>query len=133
FPNPLYALPIFGCDLVGNPKGTISAAIADLSPVNSDRSLPLSYEKSLSGFPSFRFSQPRLLPEWGTIFSDYCLFIRPVDATEETWFLNRVRDYLILHCQIAVTIPPLTNPGDIEKTIAGQRHYCTKQQQNDKT
>jgi len=133
FPNPLYALPIFGCDLVGNPKGTISAAIADLSPVNSDRSLPLSYEKSLSGFPSLRFSQPRLLPEWGTIFSDYCLFIRPVDATEETWFLNRVRDYLTLHCQIAVTTPPLTNPGDIEKTIAGQRHYCTKQQQNDKT
>ncbi|MCL1493618.1 MAG: hypothetical protein M1G31_23150 [Pseudanabaena sp. Salubria-1] len=33
FPNPEYALPIFGADIVGGRGGAISAAIADLSPV----------------------------------------------------------------------------------------------------
>jgi phycocyanobilin:ferredoxin oxidoreductase len=39
FPRPEYALPMFGCDLVGG-RGQISAAIVDLSPVNAERSYP---------------------------------------------------------------------------------------------
>ena len=39
FPNPEYALPIFGSDLVGRGGGSISAAIVDLSPISPDRSL----------------------------------------------------------------------------------------------
>ncbi|MFM9158844.1 MAG: phycocyanobilin:ferredoxin oxidoreductase, partial [Dolichospermum sp.] len=35
FPRPEYDIPMFGCDLVGG-RGQISAAIADLSPVNLD-------------------------------------------------------------------------------------------------
>ncbi|AKG22015.1 phycocyanobilin:ferredoxin oxidoreductase [Calothrix sp. 336/3] len=133
FPNPEYALPIFGTDLVGGRGGIISAAIADLSPVNSDRTLPQPYYQALSVLSDVPFSQPRALPEWGDIFSDFCLFVRPGDAQEEDKFFNRVREFLTIHCQIASQEQPLTSNLDITKVIAGQRNYCTKQQQNDKT
>lgn len=133
FPNSDYALPIFGTDLVGSQKAGISAAIADLSPINGDRSLPSRYQRSLSELPQIEFSQPRALPEWGNIFSDYCLFVRPVGAQEEDQFLQRVQEFLTLHCQIASVETPLTSQLDIKNVLAGQQNYCTKQQQNDKT
>ena len=133
FPNPDYALPIFGTDLVGGRAGAISAAIADLSPVNADRSLPNRYQQALSSLAELQFAQPRMLPEWGSIFSDFCLFVRPVGAPEEEQFLQRVREFLTLHCQIATTESPLTSRLDVAKVLAGQQNYCTKQQQNDKT
>jgi phycocyanobilin:ferredoxin oxidoreductase len=133
FPNPDYALPIFGSDLVGGRGGAISAAIADLSPINVDRSLPESYYQALSALPQIQFSQPRALPEWADIFSDFCLFVRPVGAQEEDLFLQRVHDFLTLHCKNASVATPLTSQRDIASAIAGQRYYCTKQQQNDKT
>ena len=133
FPNPEYALPIFGADLVGGRGGVISAAIADLSPVNADRSLPERYYQELSGLPDLQFSQPRDLPAWADIFSEFCLFVRPTGIQEEAAFLQRLRDFLTLHCQIAKTELPLTSDLAIASTAAGQRYYCTKQQQNDKT
>ncbi|WP_026100194.1 phycocyanobilin:ferredoxin oxidoreductase [Fortiea contorta] len=133
FPNPEYALPIFGTDLVGGRGGVISAAIADLSPISSDRTLPPRYYQQLSVLSHLPFSQPRTLPAWGDIFSDFCLFVRPGDAQEEDWFLQRVREFLTIHCQIASTELPLTSNLDISNVLAGQRNYCTKQQQNDKT
>lgn len=133
FPKPEYALPIFGADLVGGRSGAISAAIADLSPVNADRSLPKRYQEALSLLPEPSFSQRRALPEWGDIFSEFCLFVRPVGAEEEASFLTRVRQLLTLHCQIASTETPLTSHLDLAGVLAGQQYYCTKQQQNDKT
>jgi phycocyanobilin:ferredoxin oxidoreductase len=133
FPNPEYALPIFGTDLVGGRGGAISAAIADLSPISSDRTLPERYYQQLSVLSDLPFSQPRALPAWGDIFSEFCLFVRPGDSQEEDRFLNRVREFLTIHCQIASTETPLTSNLDISKVLAGQRNYCTKQQQNDKT
>ena len=133
FPNSDYHLPIFGTDLVGRQSGGISAAIVDLSPVSPDRSLPEAYQQSLATLPSLGFSQPRDLPEWGDIFSDHCLFVRPTNAAEETQFVQRVRDFLTLHCQIARNTQPLTSAPDILQVVASQRNYCTKQQQNDKT
>jgi phycocyanobilin:ferredoxin oxidoreductase len=132
FPRPNYALPMFGADLIGSKSG-ISAAIADLSPVSSDRRLPERYQQALSQLSTVEFSQPRALPAWGDIFSEFCLFVRPMGAQEETMFLNRVREFLTLHCQIAKTEPPLTTTQDITQVLAGQHYYCTKQQQNDKT
>ncbi|HEY9660370.1 MAG TPA: phycocyanobilin:ferredoxin oxidoreductase, partial [Allocoleopsis sp.] len=132
FPRQEYALPIFGTDLVGG-RGAISAAIADLSPVNSDRSLSDRYQQALSALPPLQFSQPRALPDWGDIFSEFCLFVRPVGAEEEDLFLQRVQAFLTIHCQLACTDLPLTSPLDITKVLAGQQNYCTKQQQNDKT
>ena len=133
FPHPEYALPIFGADLVGGRGGAISAAIADLSPVNAERSLPLQYRQGLSVLPDLNFSQPRALPEWADIFSEFCLFVRPMGAQEEAAFLQRVRDFLTLHCQIASAESPQASDLEVAQTVAGQQYYCAKQQQNDKT
>ena len=133
FPNPKYDLPIFGADIVGGKGGAISAAIADLSPINAERLLPVKYDQALSALPDLNFSQPRALPEWADIFSEFCLFVRPMGEQEEQAFLQRVRDFLTIHCQIARATNPLTSELDVAIAIAGQQYYCEKQQQNDKT
>jgi len=133
FPNPEYALPIFGTDIVGGRGGAVSAAIADLSPVNAERSLPDKYAQALSALPYLNFSQPRALPDWADIFSEFCLFVRPMGELEEQAFLQRVRDFLTIHCQIARATKPLTSELEVARAIAGQQYYCEKQQQNDKT
>ncbi|MDJ0633084.1 MAG: phycocyanobilin:ferredoxin oxidoreductase [Xenococcaceae cyanobacterium MO_188.B29] len=132
FPHPNYPLPIFGVDLVGSQKG-ISAAIVDLSPVTDDRFLPQNYHSVLTNLPILEFSQPRDLPAWGNIFSEFCLFIRPVNAEEEKLFLQRVKQFLTLHCQIAIATLPIASRFKQAELLAGQRYYCTQQQQNDKT
>jgi phycocyanobilin:ferredoxin oxidoreductase len=133
FPNPEYALPIFGADIVGGRGGAISAAIADLSPISAERSLPVSYHQALSALPDLNFLQPRALPEWADIFSEFCLFVRPMGEQEEQAFLQRVRDFLTIHCQIAIAEKALTSDREVANAIAGQQYYCEKQQQNDKT
>jgi phycocyanobilin:ferredoxin oxidoreductase len=130
FPNPEYDLPMFGCDLVGG-RGQISMAIADLSPVKSDRSLPKNYQSSLNALPHLEFSQSRSLPDWGSIFSEFCVLVRPSSPEEETQFLERVKAFLEIHCQQAVATAP--TPDRRSTILAGQLHYCTQQQQNDKT
>jgi phycocyanobilin:ferredoxin oxidoreductase len=132
FPNPEYALPIFGADLVGGRAG-ISAAIADLSPVNGDRTLPQNYQAALSQLDTYPFTQPRELPPWGNIFSDFCLFVRPTTPAEEDAFLEHAQSFLTLHCQFACATTPLNSPIEVAKVWAGQQHYCQQQQQNDKT
>ncbi len=136
FPRPEYAIPIFGADIVGG-RGSISAAIVDLSPVetleNGKRSLPIKYCQDLSALSELNFSQPRALPDWADIFSEFCLFVRPMGEPEEQAFLQRVCDFLTVHCDIANIEKASTSDRDIAKTIAGQQYYCQKQQQNDKT
>jgi len=131
FPRPSYQMPIFGCDLVGG-GGQISAAIADLSPVSGDGSLPESYETSLSQLPDLNFSQPRELPPWGDIFSPFCVFIRPHNEQEQQQFLGRVQAFLNLHCQESENVTPVSSQQQ-RINLAGQQHYCQQQQQNDKT
>jgi phycocyanobilin:ferredoxin oxidoreductase len=130
FPNPEYDLPMFGCDLVGG-RGQISMAIADLSPVKTDRSLPDEYQSSLNALPRLEFSQSRSLPDWGDIFSEFCVLVRPSSPDEEAQFLDRVKAFLEIHCQQAVKTTP--TPDRRSTILAGQLHYCTQQQQNDKT
>lgn len=130
FPRPEYALPMFGCDLVGG-RGQISAAIADLSPLSTDRTLPAEYTSALEALPVVNFSFPRELPAWGDIFSEFCIFIRPND-TEEAVFLSRVEAFLEIHCTQAIAAQPVSAQQQAE-IVAAQRDYCTKQQQNDKT
>jgi phycocyanobilin:ferredoxin oxidoreductase len=133
FPRSDYSLPIFGTDLVGSKTGVISAAIVDLSPVNPDRSLPLCYQRKLSQLAPLELSESRALPEWGDIFSDYCLFARLSNEQEGEKFLQRVEDYLRLHCEIARETKPLQSLQEIDHIRSGQLNYCLKQQQNDKT
>jgi len=130
FPRSQYALPMFGTDLVGG-RGQISAAIADLSPISADHQLPVNYQTNLQELSIVQFSQPRDLPPWGSIFSEFCLFIRPGSPEEETAFIARVEAFLTVHCQQAIVTPP--TPEREMELLAGQRHYCTQQQQNDKT
>ncbi len=130
FPRPDYALPMFGTDLVGG-RGQISAAIADLSPTSADASLPPAYQTALAELPTLTFAQPRDLPQWGSIFSSFCLFVRPSDAAEETQFVERVADFLKIHCQAAIATAP--TPDRQAEILAGQQRYCTNQLQNDKT
>jgi phycocyanobilin:ferredoxin oxidoreductase len=130
FPNPSYPLPMFGCDLVAGKAG-ISAAIVDLSPTNTERKLSSSYYEAL--IKSDRhFSQIRDLPVWGDIFSEFCLFIRPGDFAEEQKFITTVGQFLDVHCQQALSISPVSRQEE-QIYVAGQRYYCDKQQQNDKT
>jgi phycocyanobilin:ferredoxin oxidoreductase len=130
FPRLDYALPIFGADLVGG-RGQISMAIADLSPVNQEHTLPTAYHATLSQLPAADFAQARALPDWGTIFSEFCTLIRPNTPAEEAQFLERVEAFVTLHCQQAIATPP--TPERQPEIMAGQHYYCTKQQENDKT
>lgn len=130
FPRPNYDLPMFGTDLVGG-RGQISAAIVDLSPTSADRRLPEEYRQAIAALPAVQFSQPRELPSWGDIFSEFCLFVRPDGSDEETAFVARVAAMLEVHCQRALATQP--TPDREVELLAGQRYYCTKQQQNDKT
>ena len=131
FPRPEYALPMFGCDLVGG-RGQISAAIADMSPLSTNRTLPTEYIYALQALPTLNFSSPRELPDWGDIFSQFCIFIRPSSPEEEAMFLSRVQAFLEIHCARAIAAQPVSAQQQAE-IIAAQRYYCTKQQQNDKT
>lgn len=131
FPDPGYNLPMFGTDLVGG-RGAISAAIVDLSPVSENRMLPDNYRSALAKLPAFEFSQRRQLPEWGDIFSEFCLFIRPEGSEEEVQFLTYAETMLRVHCQQAATAQ-LVSPEAQAQILEGQRYYCTQQQQNDKT
>ncbi|HHP7229831.1 MAG TPA: phycocyanobilin:ferredoxin oxidoreductase [Xenococcaceae cyanobacterium] len=132
FPRSNYDLPIFGVDLVGTKAG-IGAAIVDLSPVNHQGVLSADYIRALANLPVIKFSQPRKLPEWGNIFSGFCLFVHPHDAEEEQLFFNRVRQYLAIHCMIALDASAVASKFEQAQILSGQRHYCAQQQQNDKT
>ncbi|OCQ98483.1 phycocyanobilin:ferredoxin oxidoreductase [Oscillatoriales cyanobacterium USR001] len=131
FPRPNYALPMFGTDIVAG-RGSVSAAIADLSPLNADRTLPENYRNAIGALPPSHFSQYRQAPEWGDIFSEFCLFIRPNSLEEEAQFLSVVESYVEIHCQIAIASQPVS-PEVQAEILAAQSYYCSQQQQNDKT
>ncbi|MEM9214308.1 MAG: phycocyanobilin:ferredoxin oxidoreductase [Cyanobacteria bacterium P01_F01_bin.150] len=132
FPHSSYSLPMFGCDIVGA-RGNISAAIVDLSPIQTNKRLPNRYYLALSQLPNFSFKHHRELPDWGDIFSSFCTFIRPVNHTENQAFLQRVQYILRIHCNIANKTQPVCTTVEKEEIIAGQAYYCSKQRKNDKT
>lgn len=131
FPHAQYPLPMFGCDLVGG-RGGIGAAIVDLSPTNKELTLSGAYREKLDRQPVYPYAQVRELPEWGDIFSDVCLFIRPTSPQEETAFLDHVRHFLTVHCELSLSLPAVSE-SDRAMYLAGQQYYCQKQQKNDKT
>lgn len=132
FPHPCFNLPIFGVDIV-IAKGHITAAIVDLSPVSSDRLLPVSYRQALDQLDKVHFKTHRTLPAWGDIFSDYCLFVRPETPEEGDLFLNQATQYLSLHCRLACETSEVENRSARAAILGGQNRYCQQQQQNDKT
>lgn len=131
FPYAQYPLAMFGCDIVAGKAG-ISAAIVDLSPTSADKTLSSDYQAKLANLQEPTFQDKRDLPPWGDIFSPFCLFIRPSNDEEETLFLNRVKDFLTIHCQIATTSQEVSASEKLAY-LEGQKNYCNQQQQNDKT
>ena len=131
FPEPTFDLPIFGVDLVAGPGG-ISAAIVDLSPVRAE--LPESVLDSLGTLSIPFFSQSRELPSWGSIFSPYVRFVRPVSSEEEECFLDLVDGYLeILIASLPLIVPDQPDSRFTIERYQGQTSYCLQQKRNDKT
>ena len=131
FPDPCYELPIFGIDLVIN-SNNISAAIVDLSPVGKHMPPLLSSKMESLNVPKFK--QPRILPEWGYIFSPYVCFIRPVDFNEQKLFLKLIDQYLsILLSLLVVVRTDEINSLDTIDRFEYQKRYCLNQKRNDKT
>jgi len=131
FPDPRYDLPVFGADIVAGPAG-VSAAIADLSPVSEG--LPDGIHQALSQQSRPSFSQPRQLPDWGSIFSPHVLFVRPADAAEEQLFIEVVVGLLqVLAAAVSAGEPlAIEDPATVHRW-QGQLDYCRRQKQNDKT
>lgn len=132
FPHPDYPLPVYGVDVVVG-RGTISAAIVDLSPIHSDRKLPKAYGQPMADLPLYEFSQIRSLPPWGHIFSDNCVFIRPTSDLEQRHFLKYALNLLNLHCTIAQQSQPTVSATEKSEIWEGHKRYCEHQQKNDKT
>lgn len=132
FPHPCFNLPIFGVDIVAV-RGSITAAIVDLSPVSTGRTLPRAYNQALKKLSPVSFEAPRDLPAWGDIFSDHCLFVRPTTPQEEQAFLSRVTEYLSVHCQLACETHTIEDRATRAAILKGQNYYCSQQQKNDKT
>ena len=131
FPDPRFDLPIFGADIVASPAG-ISAAIVDLSPVCE--ALPLAISEPLNAMKLPPFEQVRELPAWGTIFSPYVKFIRPINQQEQNWFVDLVAAYLdILGQAIVATTPDALDELTTISRHQGQLSYCRQQKRNDKT
>ena len=119
FPDPHYALPIFGCDIVSNGK-TVTAAIVDVSPVYGVGEEFYSEIRSLSN--KFTFSGRRALPLWGDeIFSPYCKFTRLTEEIDKEYrdrVLSTKRDTFWVNTM---------------KRLDDQIWYCESQKRNDKT
>ncbi len=131
FPDPCFELPIFGVDLVFSPNN-ISAAIVDLSPVSEH--LPHLLNAQMESLQVPKFKEPRILPDWGNIFSPYVCFVRPVDSYEEKSFLKLIDQYLsiLLSLLVIVRIDEINSLDTISRSEYQER-YCSNQKQNDKT
>ncbi|MBW3041748.1 phycocyanobilin:ferredoxin oxidoreductase [Prochlorococcus marinus] len=131
FPNPCFELPIFGVDLVIS-SNKISAAIVDLSPVGEQMDHLLITQMESLEVPKFK--EPRILPDWGYIFSPYVCFIRPVDLCEQKSFLKLIDEYLLVLQVLLISVKiDEYNSLDTINRFKYQKLYCSNQKRNDKT
>ena len=131
FPDPHYALPIFGCDIVANDK-TVTAAIVDVSPVHGVDDRFYSQIRDLSN--KYSFSERRPLPLWADeIFSPYCKFMRLSKSIEIANFYCIVMHYLhVFSNDIHHTLKDDLWFNTM-KRYDDQIYYCNQQKKNDKT
>jgi phycocyanobilin:ferredoxin oxidoreductase len=126
YPRYEYDIPIFGADIVASSK-SVGAAIVDISSIREDRSLPEQYK--ILDIVDVDFEEDKKMPEWGDVFSEYCVFVRPT-KDEYKNFINVAFTYLNYHCAISDITKPTDN---IESNYLGHKFYCEKQRQNNKT
>lgn len=125
YPRFEYNLPIFGADIVATEKG-VGAAIIDLSPLG--KNLPQDY-KMLQMFYT-PFNEVREIPEWGDVFSRYCVFVRP-EKREFEQFVAITDSYLTCHLKLSENRQAIVD--NIQENHDHQQYYCDQQQKNDKT
>lgn len=126
YPRYEYDIPIFGADIVASNKG-VGAAIIDISSIRKDRSLPEMY--NILNVIDTKFEEDKKMPDWGSVFSEYCVFVRPRED-EYQKFINTSFTYLNFHCAISNII----RKGDnIIENYEGHKFYCEQQRKNDKT
>jgi len=127
YPRYEYDIPIFGADIVASPKA-VGAAIVDISSIREDRTLPDMYQ--ILDIVNEEFKEDKKMPEWGDVFSKYCVFVRPTED-EYQKFVNVTFTYLNYHCAISnITRPNWDNYSNVYQ---GHKYYCEKQRKNDKT
>jgi len=127
YPRYEYDIPIFGADIVASSK-SVGAAIVDISSVREDRTLPDQYE--ILNIIDTDFEEDKKMPDWGDVFSQYCVFVRPTEEEYEK-FVNTAFTYLNYHCAISYNIKP--NWDNYPNVYQGHKYYCEKQRQNNKT
>lgn len=126
YPKYEYDIPIFGADIVASNNG-VGAAIVDISSIRDDRSLPEMY--NILDILDREFEEDKRMPEWGGVFSKYCVFVKP-NEDEYQKFINLVFTYLNYHCAIS----NITEKGNnIIENFNGHKFYCEQQRKNDKT
>ena len=131
FPDPHYALPIFGCDIVSNGK-IVTAAIVDVSPVYGVGEEFYSEIRSLSN--NFTFSGKRPLPLWGDeIFSPYCKFTKLSEEIDIANFYCIILHYLTFFKEGVLDAQKDTFWVNVMKRLDDQIWYCKQQKRNDKT
>ena len=131
FPDPHYALPIFGCDIVSNGK-VVTAAIVDVSPVYGVGEEFYREIRDLSN--NFSFSGKRPLPLWGDeIFSPYCKFTRLTEEIDKANFYCIVLLYLKEYRNRVLSTKRDTFWVNTMKRLDDQIWYCESQKKNDKT
>ena len=117
FPDPHYALPIFGCDIVANDK-TVTAAIVDVSPVFGVSEKFYAGVRQLSNEYNFKGKRPLpLLDDEIDIANFYCIILHyltffkegVLESEKDTFWINTM------------------------KRLDDQLWYCNQQKRNDKT
>jgi phycocyanobilin:ferredoxin oxidoreductase len=92
FPRTEYALPMFGCDLVGG-RGQISAAIADLSPLSRDRTLSEEYTVPLHALPTLTLVRRVNYQNGEIFFQNFAFLFAPVLQQKKRCFSNECRHF----------------------------------------
>jgi phycocyanobilin:ferredoxin oxidoreductase len=127
YPRYGYNIPIFGADIVASTK-SVGAAIVDITPINKERSLSNPYK--ILDIVDKNFENPKKFPDWGNVFSEYCIFVRPTED-EYQKFIDTAFTYLNYHCCISQL--EKFNEKNIEEHYSGQKYYCDMQRKNNKT
>ncbi len=128
FPDPLYNLPIFGCDIVAN-QHRVTAAIVDISPVHGVKDIYKDIKPICEEFHDFDY---RKLPAWADIFSPYCKFMRLNEEWEKVAYWQIVDKYLKVFCK-EVNNAKKGSIEDAYKRYQDQLYYCKKPKMNRKT
>lgn len=123
FPHLDDASPVFGFDVVAGPA-RVTGLFLDLSPV-----LPGDPVPRLG--PLAGFAERRARPDWGDIFSDDFLAIRPADAAE----LTRATMVAGAACEamLARLVAGHGRGAPAERVRAGQARYVAGQRRNPHT